>query len=109
LLIDTPGMRELQLWVADHGLEEAFEDVTSLFAECRFSDCAHDAEPGCAVKAALADGRLPPERWDSYLKLEREIAAVERRLDKRAQSLERGRYRALNRARRARERERRGD
>ncbi|HEY7381029.1 MAG TPA: ribosome small subunit-dependent GTPase A [Gaiella sp.] len=104
LLIDTPGMRELQLWVADHGLEEAFEDVTSLFAECRFSDCAHDAEPGCAVKAALADGRLAAERWESYLKLQREIAALERRLDKSAQSQERRRYRALSRARRAEER-----
>jgi ribosome biogenesis GTPase len=106
LLIDTPGMRELQLWVADHGLEEAFEDVTDLFAECRFSDCRHDAEPGCAVKAALADGRLSHERWDSYLRLQREIAAVERRIDKLAQSREKRRIRTLHRAQRARERER---
>jgi ribosome biogenesis GTPase / thiamine phosphate phosphatase len=109
LLIDTPGMRELQLWVADHGLEEAFEDVTALFAECRFADCRHDAEPGCAVKAALADGRLSQDRWASYLKLQREIAAVERRVDKLAQARERRRSRTPNRATRARERERGND
>ena len=54
LIIDTPGIREVQLWVADEGIDEAFEDITELFAHCRFSDCAHDSEPGCAVRAALA-------------------------------------------------------
>jgi ribosome biogenesis GTPase len=97
LVIDTPGMRELQLWVADEALEETFDDVTSLFAHCRFSDCSHESEPGCAVKAALADGTLAPERWDSYLKLEAELALLERRLDKRAQAEERKRWRALSR------------
>ena len=58
LVIDTPGMRELQLWVADEALEETFDDVTSLFEHCRFSDCSHESEPGCAVKAAIADGTL---------------------------------------------------
>ncbi|HET9241982.1 MAG TPA: GTPase RsgA, partial [Gaiella sp.] len=96
LVIDTPGMRELQLWVADEGLEEAFEDVTELFGRCRFTDCAHDTEPGCAVKEALADGTLSPERWESYLKLEREIAHLERRLDKRAASEERKRWKAVS-------------
>jgi ribosome biogenesis GTPase len=105
LVIDTPGMRELQLWVADHGLEEAFDDVTSLFAECRFSDCRHETEPGCAVLAALADGRLTTERWESYRKLERELAALELRLDKQARSRERRRYRALDRAARERRRQ----
>lgn len=95
LVIDTPGMRELQLWVADEGLEEAFGDVTSLFEHCRFSDCAHDAEPGCAVKAALGDGTLDPARWESYRKLEAELAHLERRLDKRAMSEERRRWRSL--------------
>jgi ribosome biogenesis GTPase / thiamine phosphate phosphatase len=97
LVIDTPGMRELQLWVAEEGLEEAFEDVTSLFDHCRFSDCSHDSEPGCAVKAALEDGTLAPERWESYLKLEAELAHLERRLDKRAASEERKRWKALSR------------
>ena len=97
LVIDTPGMRELQLWVADEGLEETFEDVTSLFDLCRFSDCSHDSEPGCAVKAALEDGTLTPERWESYLKLQAELAHLERRLDKRAASEERKRWKALSR------------
>ncbi len=100
LVIDTPGMRELQLWVADEALEETFDDVTSLFAHCRFSDCSHDSEPGCAVKEALADGTLPAERWASYLKLEAEMAALERRLDKRLASEERKRWRGLARQRR---------
>lgn len=95
LIVDTPGMRELQLWVADEALEETFTDVTSLFEHCRFSDCAHDQEPGCAVKAALADGSLSGERWESYLKLEAELAHLDRRLDKRAQSAERKRWKAL--------------
>ena len=97
LVIDTPGMREPQLWVADEALEETFDDVTSLFEHCRFSDCSHETEPGCAVTAAIADGTLPQERWDSYLKLEAELAQLERRLDKRAQAEERKRWRALSR------------
>ena len=93
LLVDTPGIRELQLWTADDGLEGAFEDVTSLFAHCRFSDCRHGAEPGCAVKEALAEGRLEAERWESYVKLERELELLGRRLDKRAAAEERRRIR----------------
>ena len=96
LVIDTPGMREVQLWIADDGLEEAFEDVTELFGQCRFSDCAHQSEPGCAVKEAIANGTLAPERWESYLKLQRELAHLDRRLDKRAQAEERKRWRALS-------------
>ena len=85
-MIDTPGIRELQLWVADDGIDEAFEDVTALFAHCKFSDCAHDREPGCAVHAALDDGTLSAERWESYLKLQAELEHLERKLDKRAAS-----------------------
>ena len=101
LLIDTPGMRELQLWVADEGLEEAFDDVASLFPSCRFADCGHESEPGCAVKEALASGRLAPERWESYLKLQSELDALERRLDKRAASESRQQWRSLSKAQRA--------
>lgn len=108
LLIDTPGMRELQLWVADHGLEEAFDDVTRLFGDCRFRDCAHETEPGCAVTAALAGGRLAPERWESYLKLGRELAALERRLDRRAASEARRGSRSPGRAPSSRAAERDG-
>jgi ribosome biogenesis GTPase len=86
LVIDTPGLRELQLWEVGQGVDHSFEDVTELFQQCRFNDCAHETEPGCAVRAALDDGTLDPMRWDSYLKLQRELAHLERRLDKRAQS-----------------------
>lgn len=102
MVIDTPGMRELQLWIGDTGLEGTFDDVTSLFEHCRFNDCAHETEPGCAVQAALADGSLEPERWESYRKLEREIAALERRLDKRAQSDQRRRSKVMTKAYRTR-------
>ena len=95
LVIDTPGMRELQLWAADDGLEEAYEDVTELFAECRFADCAHETEPGCAVQAALANGGLAPERWESYVKLQGELEHLDRKLDKRAASEARKRWKAL--------------
>jgi len=75
VVLDTPGIRELQLWDAD--LEQTFGDVEELARRCRFSDCAHGTEPGCAVREALADGTLSPARWDSYRKLERELAALE--------------------------------
>jgi len=94
LIVDTPGMREIQLWDADEGLEEAFDDVTSLFAQCRFSDCRHDAEPDCAVRAALTDGTLAPDRWESYLNLERELQHLERRQDKRLQNEEKRKWKA---------------
>ena len=96
VVIDTPGLRELQLWEAEEGLEEAFEDIVELETQCRFSDCGHDSEPGCAIRAALDDGRLSQERWDSFRKLERELEHLERRLDKRAQSEARRRWRAVS-------------
>ena len=84
LLIDNPGMRELHLWLADVGLEEAFPDIGELEAQCRFADCRHDTEPGCAIRAALEDGRLDPERWRSYRALRDELAELEQRLDRRS-------------------------
>ncbi|MCQ2393166.1 MAG: ribosome small subunit-dependent GTPase A [Kiritimatiellae bacterium] len=77
LVIDTPGMREIGMWEADEGIADAFTDVESLFAHCRFSDCRHDTEPGCAVKAALADGSLAEDRWLAYLRLKAEAAQAE--------------------------------
>ena len=97
LVVDTPGMRELQLWDAEEGLADAFEDVEAVATGCKFSDCAHKTEPGCAVQAALADGRLAPERWESYCKLEAELEHLTRKLDKRAQA----EYKRLWRARAA--------
>jgi ribosome biogenesis GTPase len=84
LLIDTPGLRELQLWDTGDGLGAAFDDIEALAPSCRFRDCRHDAEPGCAVKAAVADGRLEERRLESYLELRREQAALAGKQDERA-------------------------
>ncbi len=74
LLLDTPGMRELQLSDCEQGVEATFADVTSLVEQCRFSDCHHQTEPGCAVQAALADGTLSARRFNNYQKLLKEQA-----------------------------------
>lgn len=73
LLIDTPGMRELQLWTDDDGLGKPFRDIEDLAPRCRFVDCSHEQEPGCAVRAAVKDGTLDVRRLESYLKLRREV------------------------------------
>lgn len=73
MIIDTPGMRELGMWDSAEGVSRAFADVEEYLGRCRFADCTHGREPGCAVRAALEGGALSPERWDSYLKLQREI------------------------------------
>lgn len=78
ILIDTPGLRSVGLWEADTLDEGAFADIEALADQCRFSDCSHGAEPGCAVRAALEDGTLTPERWDSYRTLRAEAEQVER-------------------------------
>lgn len=81
VLMDTPGVRGFGLFDADQGMGEMFGDLEELFGKCRFSDCAHDQEPGCAVRAALDDESLDTRRWASYLKLQRELAALNRRHD----------------------------
>lgn len=100
LLLDTPGMRELQLWEADDGLDSTFQDVAELAARCRFTDCGHRTEPGCAVRAALHSGELEPERLESYRKLQSELARLERRLDKRLIAEERKKRRTFARSQR---------
>ena len=77
IVIDTPGLRELQVWEGD--VDSAFADVAELAAQCKFTDCAHSTEPGCAVQEALASGELDPARWASYLKLERELRSIRAR------------------------------
>ena len=72
LVIDTPGMRELGMWETDTGLVEAFSDVEVYLGRCRFSDCSHTSEPGCAVRAAIEAGELDPGRWERYRKLKEE-------------------------------------
>ena len=83
LIIDTPGLRELQLWEGGEGVQNTFADVEELAAGCRFDDCTHQTEPGCAVRAALEAGDLDPERFASYEKLRREITHVESKQDAR--------------------------
>jgi ribosome biogenesis GTPase / thiamine phosphate phosphatase len=85
MIIDTPGMRELQLWDASEGIRETFEDVESIAAACHFTDCRHRDEPRCAVKAAVAAGELPAARLESYLKLQEELAFLAKQQDERAE------------------------
>jgi ribosome biogenesis GTPase len=84
LLIDTPGMRELQLWDVGSAVRETFEDIDALAASCRFADCAHRDEPRCAVKAAVAAGDLAADRLEAYLRLQSELAFLDRQQDERA-------------------------
>lgn len=84
LIIDTPGLREIQLWDAGQAFDDAFTDIASLAESCRFRDCRHDREPGCAVKEAVDAGTLDAGRYESYLKLQREQAAFEKNRDERA-------------------------
>ena len=100
LLLDTPGMRELQLWADESALDETFADVVELARECRFSDCAHGQEPGCAVRAALGNGSLPQIRWESYSKLQRELRALAVKQDVRLRSEARKERRRFARSRR---------
>jgi ribosome biogenesis GTPase len=86
LVIDTPGLRELQLWDASEGITEAFADIETLAAECRFRDCRHENEPGCAVLAAIASGALDLARLENRRKLEREQGFVQRKIDPAARS-----------------------
>ena len=92
LLVDTPGLREIQLWDADEGIHDAFADVDELAAGCRFNDCAHMREPGCAVQAAIDEGRLPRERLQSYRALQRELRHLALKQDARLRSEERKRW-----------------
>jgi ribosome biogenesis GTPase len=104
VVIDTPGIRELQLW--DGGVEEAFADVEELARRCRFSDCSHNSEPGCAVKAALVSGELLRERYASWVKLQRELRSVAVRADVRLRREEKRRWQQRARDGRARARHR---
>ena len=98
LLIDTPGIRALEVAGADEGVDTAFDDIADLALGCRFSDCRHDGEPGCAVRAALDDGRLSADRLASHRKLERELAHAERKGDARARAAEAKRWKSIHKA-----------
>ncbi len=98
LVIDTPGMRELQLWSGETGLDRVFDDITALAEGCRFGDCAHAGEPDCAVAAAIANGVLDADRLASWRKLAREIRRAELQQDAVAAAAERAKLRSLHKA-----------
>ena len=93
LLIDTPGLREIVMWEAD--TDSVFTEIAELASKCRFADCAHLAEPGCAVRFAIADGSLDLDRWRSYEKMQRELAYVEGRKQGRANNNSKQRSKAI--------------
>jgi ribosome biogenesis GTPase / thiamine phosphate phosphatase len=98
LIIDTPGMRELQLWDVSRTMRDTFDDITALAADCHFTDCQHRDEPRCAVTAAVADGRLAADRLDSYRKLQGELRSLDARKDERAHIDEKRRTKSVTKA-----------
>lgn len=110
MIIDTPGLRELQLWDAGEGVEQAFRELAGISLDCRFRDCRHQGEPGCAVSAALDEGRLDVQRLESYRKLLREQEFLKRKVDAGLQQTSKQGIKRINRAVRQlyRQRERKG-
>lgn len=96
ILIDTPGMRELQLWDASEGLSTSFQDIEELAQNCFFQDCKHENEPKCAVKIALTDGALLQERFHNYVKLQKELAYLARKEDKGLQLAEKAKWKKIH-------------
>ena len=96
IIIDTPGMRELQLWESEGGLEQGFQDVEALSDRCQFRDCQHENEPNCAVALAIEEGHLSLERFNSYLKLQKELAYIERKANKREQLIEKKKWKQIS-------------
>ncbi|MDB5455060.1 MAG: ribosome small subunit-dependent GTPase [Caulobacter sp.] len=108
LILDTPGIREVGLIDADEGVSVVFDDIEQLAQDCRFNDCGHANEPGCAVRAALRSGALDPARWAHFRKLGLELAAVEDKADRAAKDAERRRLAGLQKVYRATKRDDRG-
>ena len=98
IVIDTPGMRELQLWDSEEGLSRAFEDIATLAEKCKFRNCAHGGEPGCAVEAAILESRLVPERLENYRKLQAELRFQERKADPEMARQEKERWKKIHKA-----------
>ena len=99
-LIDTPGMRELQLWQRDDNLDKSFADIDEFAAECRFADCSHESEPGCAVKEAVARGDISEERINNYKKLKKELTYLDRKSDVGADRAEKERWKSISKEQR---------
>ena len=98
LLIDTPGMRELQLWESEEGLEDVFDEFSNLAEACRFSDCTHTNETGCAVIGAVEDGQIAEERYTSYLKLRKELNYLNERQTQRNQFNKKRKFKEISKA-----------
>jgi ribosome biogenesis GTPase len=94
-VIDNPGMREIQLWGDEEGLRGTFADIEQLATRCRFRDCRHQREPGCAIQQALAEGTLDAGRWRSYLKLKKEFQYLATRQDQRARLAEKAKWKKI--------------
>jgi ribosome biogenesis GTPase len=104
MIIDTPGLREAQLWEGEEGLNNLFDDIEELALRCRFTDCAHNTEPGCAIKTALAEGTLDAARFNSYRKLQRELRAIAAKSDARIRIEERRKWKQISLAAKVRTR-----
>jgi ribosome biogenesis GTPase len=98
ILIDTPGMREFQLWENNDSLDSGFQDINELTNNCKFNDCQHNNEPGCAIQNALSTGDLAEDRYSSYLKLQRELAFLDRKMDRAAQAGERNKWKKITKS-----------
>jgi ribosome biogenesis GTPase / thiamine phosphate phosphatase len=98
LIIDTPGMRELQVWSNTEGLPETFIDIEALVEQCRFRNCQHGSEPGCAIQQALAGGQLDLQRFLNYRKLQREAQHLARKQDQRLTLVEKERWKKMSKA-----------
>ncbi len=96
LIVDTPGMRELQLWEGGEGIENVFDDIEELIHKCKFSDCRHEDEPGCAVREAIENGELDEKRYESYLKMKREARYFENRKDHKANLAEKAKWKKIH-------------
>jgi ribosome biogenesis GTPase len=97
LVLDTPGMRELHLWNGEESINLAFDDIEALAAHCHFNDCRHQDEPRCAVREALADGRIDAGRYQSYEKLQKELKHIARQQDINAELMEKKKWKKLSR------------
>ena len=95
ILIDTPGMREFQLWDTNESLDSQIPNINDLANKCKFNDCQHSNEPGCAIRDALSIGALAKDRYRSYLKLQKELAFLERKMDRAAQVEERNKWKKV--------------
>jgi ribosome biogenesis GTPase / thiamine phosphate phosphatase len=96
ILIDTPGIRELQPWKGEEEITDAFIDIEAIILNCRFRNCMHESEPGCAIQEAIKNGELEPGRYQNYIKMKREARYLEERTDLGAKQTEKNRWKAIN-------------